>query len=75
MPIQFKVTKEVLIFCASWILMGAVVQSSPMTAGGVVALLVMAPVALVHDWIEHRKAVYRLYRLARPLPLLLTPPD
>lgn len=54
MPVQFQFTKQALITGALWILMGIVLQSSPMAAGGVIILLVLTPVTLVVDWLRFK---------------------
>lgn len=73
---QLPITKKALSWCAAWIVMGAVAQSSQVAAGGLVALIVCTPVTLVADWL--RGAVRRPERaqvlLPRPAQLLLPPP-
>lgn len=67
---QIPATKKALSWCAAWIVMGAVAQSSRMAAGGVFGLLVWAPVALVIDWRRSKKIS------APSIPqLLLSPPE
>lgn len=78
MRMQFPATKRALTWCGAYAVMGAVVQSSHMAAGGVFALLVWTPFALVSDWLLYRKLVRQVMRIlsARPSPqLLLSPPE
>lgn len=82
---QFPATKKALTSCGAWIVMGAVVQSSHMAAGGVFALLVWTPVALVIDWRQSRaigatrgRRLFQRGDGLRSLPspqLLLSPPE
>ena len=46
---QLPITKKALSWCACWVVMGAVAQSSQMAAGGVVALIVCAPATLAYS--------------------------
>jgi len=74
---QLHITKKALSWCACWVVMGAVAQSSQMAAGGLVALIVCAPVTLAADWLK--ASVRRPERaqgvLPRPTQLLLPPPS
>lgn len=79
---QFPATKKALSWCAAWIVMGAVAQSSRMAAGGVFALIVWTPVALVIDWRRSKTTgAAREYQLfqhddggPQPAPHLSLPP-
>lgn len=78
---QFPATKTALSWCAAWALIGAVAQSSHMAAGGVFALVVSTPAALVVDWWRSRavdagpeRQRLRHDRAALLPPRLLLPP-
>lgn len=53
---QFPATKHGLAYCGAWIIMGAVAQSDQTAAGGVLALLVSTPAALVVDYWRFRNS-------------------
>lgn len=69
---KFTNTKKTLTWCGAWVLMGATFRSSHMAAGGVVALIVWIPAALVIDLWRSRKPPVSV----RPGPQLrLFPPE
>ncbi len=54
---DFKATAAATVQCATFFLIGLIIDSDSMTAGGLLALVVCVPVAVVVDWCRRKRPV------------------